>query len=109
MAATIQPAVKRFWSESRMKINFFATLRQITGQKTVEFDVPPETAVMDLVELVVTRFPPMRAELLDENGNLYRHVHVFVNGRDAPYLSNGLATIIQPNDVVNIFPAVGGG
>lgn len=92
-----------------MKINFFATLRQITGQKTVEFEIPEGTAVMDLVEIVVTRFPPMRAELLDENGQLYRHVHVFVNGRDAPYLENGLETTIKPTDVVNIFPAVGGG
>ena len=92
-----------------MKINFFATLRQIAGQKTVDFDIPEGTAVADLVEIVVTRFPPMRAELLDENGDLWQHVHVFVNGRDAPYLENGLATAVKQSDVVNIFPAVGGG
>jgi molybdopterin synthase sulfur carrier subunit len=92
-----------------MKIHFFATLRQITGQKTVEFDIPEGTDVMALVEIVVTRFPPMRAELLDEEGKLWRHVHVFVNGRDAPYLENGLATYVRQEDVVNIFPAVGGG
>ncbi|MBX3060781.1 MAG: MoaD/ThiS family protein [Anaerolineae bacterium] len=92
-----------------MQIRFFATLRQITGQKTVEFDIPEGTDVMGLVEIVVTRFPPMRRELLDENGNLWRHVHVFVNGRDAPYLENGMDTIVRQDDVVNIFPAVGGG
>ena len=92
-----------------MKINFFATLRQITGQKTVEFEIPEGTAVMDLVEIVVTRFPLMRVELLDEDGNLYRHVHVFVNGRDAPYLENGVDTAVKQDDIVNIFPAVGGG
>lgn len=92
-----------------MKINFFATLRQIVGQKSVEFMLEEGTTVRQMVEIVVTRYPPMRVELLDETGNLWRHVHVFVNGRDAPYLPDGLQTVIQANDVVNIFPAVGGG
>lgn len=92
-----------------MKVNFFATLRQIVGQKTVEFDLPENTTVREFVEIVVTRYPPMREELLDEDGNLYRHVHVFVNGRDAPFLDNGMDTVIQPGDTLNVFPAVGGG
>ncbi|MBK8905594.1 MAG: MoaD/ThiS family protein [Anaerolineaceae bacterium] len=92
-----------------MKVNFFATLRQIVGQKTVEMDLPANVTVREFVEMVVTQYPPMRKELLDENGNLYRHVHVFVNGRDAPFLEHGMDTVIQPNDQLNIFPAVGGG
>lgn len=92
-----------------MKINFFATLRQITGQKTVEIDLPPGITVRQLVQEVVTRYPPMYPELLDAEGNLHRHVHVFVNGRDAPFLKDGMETIIKPTDVINIFPAVGGG
>ena len=92
-----------------MQIHFFATLRQITNQKTVEFDLPAEPTVRQMVEIVVTRFPPMREELLDENGELWRHVHVFVNGRDAPYLSEKMETVVKPTDSVNIFPAVGGG
>jgi molybdopterin synthase sulfur carrier subunit len=92
-----------------MNIHFFATLRQIVGQKTVDFDLPENTSVMDLVEIVVTRYPPLRKELLNEAGELWPHVHVFVNGRDAPYLENGPQTVIKPGDTVNIFPAVGGG
>jgi len=92
-----------------MKINFFATLRQIVGQKTVKFALPEETTARQMVEIVVIRYPPMRQELLDEEGNLWRHVHVFVNGRDATYLPDGMQTKIQPGDTVNIFPAVGGG
>ncbi len=92
-----------------MKVNFFATLRQIVGQKTVEIELPKNTSVQDFLEILTTQYPPMRKELLDPNGNLYRHVHVFVNGRDAPFLENGMETIIQPTDTLNIFPAVGGG
>ncbi len=92
-----------------MHINFYATLRQITGQKTVEFPLPDEVTVRQVVDAVVTRFPPMRDELLDEQGELFGHVHVFVNGRDAPYLDNFMETVIYPGDKVDIFPAVGGG
>ena len=80
-----------------MKINFFATLRQIIGQKTIDFDLPENVAVRELVEIVVTRYPAMRPELLDGNGHLWPHVHVFVNGRDAPYLENGVETAVKPN------------
>ena len=92
-----------------MKINFHATLRPIVGQKTIEFDIPDEVTVEQLIEIVVTRFPPLRQELLDANGNLFPHVHVFVNGRDAPYLDEALETMVEPDDKVNIFPAVAGG
>jgi len=92
-----------------MKVNFFATLRPIVGGKAVEFEIPAGTTAAELLNMVVERFPPLRAELLDEEGQLYPHVHMFVNGRDAPYLENGMDTILKPTDTVNIFPAVAGG
>ena len=92
-----------------MKVNFYATLRQITGQKTVEFDLEAGITVQQLLDAVLARYPDMRDDLLDENGRLYGHVHLFINGRDAPYLDDGLETIIKPGDKVDLFPAVGGG
>ncbi len=92
-----------------MKINFYATLRQITQERTVDFDLPQAPSVRELVEIVVTRYPPMRRELLNADGELYPHVHVFVNGRDAPYLTDGMDTIVNSTDKISIFPAVGGG
>jgi len=92
-----------------MQVNFYATLRPIVGGKTVEFPLSEGSTVGQLVELVVTTYPALRQELLDESGKLYGHVHVFVNGRDAPLLYNALDTVLRPEDVVSIFPAVGGG
>lgn len=92
-----------------MKINFYATLRPIVGQKTIEFDLPEDVTVDEMVEIVVSRYPPLRAELLNDKGELWPHVHVFVNGRDAPYLSSAMETVVRPADKVDIFPAVGGG
>ncbi len=92
-----------------MQVNFYATLRPIVGSRTVEFDLGENITVKQLVDVVVTRFPRLREELLNADGNLYPHVHVFVNGRDAPYLPNGVETLIQPGDTIDIFPAVAGG
>jgi molybdopterin synthase sulfur carrier subunit len=92
-----------------MKVHFFATLRPIVGGKTVEFDVEHGVTVQELLAIMTARFPKLRDELLDETGRLYGHVHFFVNGRDAQFLSNGTDTSIMPDDTVNVFPAVGGG
>lgn len=92
-----------------MKVNFYATLRQIVGKKEVEFESSGCLTVQQLVEEIVTKYPPMRRELLNENGELYPHVHVFVNGRDAPYLEKGMDTVLELNDKIDVFPAVGGG
>lgn len=92
-----------------MQVSFFATLRQIVGTKTVAFDLPDQATIGQLIDLMVTRYPDLRRELLDESGNLYGHVHVFVNGRDVPYLENRLETVLKADDVISVFPAVGGG
>ncbi len=92
-----------------MKVHFFATLRPIVGGKTVEFDTEHGITVREMLEVMIARFPKLRTELLDETGKMHGHVHFFVNGRDAQFLTDGIETKIQPDDTVNVFPAVGGG
>jgi sulfur-carrier protein len=92
-----------------MKVNFYATLRDVTGQKTVDFDLPEGSTVDYLVQGIVSRYPLMRAILLNPQGDLYGHVHVFINGRDTPFLEQGMGTVLRPTDSINVFPAVGGG
>ncbi len=92
-----------------MKVNFYATLRLITGVKTVDFNIEDGDTVKDLVDEIVLTYPPMKEELLDSDGNLYGHVHVFVNGRDNRFLENRIDTPIFSEDKIDIFPAVGGG
>ena len=92
-----------------MKVNFYATLRKIAGQKTVEFDLEDEMTARQLLEMALDRFPEMREELMDSDGNLFGHVHLFVNGRDSRFLANKLDTSITADDKIDVFPAVGGG
>jgi molybdopterin synthase sulfur carrier subunit len=92
-----------------MRVNFFATLRDIAGGKAVEFDVAEGITAQELLNRITERFPIMKKELLDQDGRMYGHVHLFINGRDVQFLEDGFQTRIMPEDTVNIFPAVGGG
>ncbi len=92
-----------------MKVNFFATLRQIVGGKTVEFPLEEGATVKQLLDEMIQKYPQLASELLDEQGKLYGHVHIFVNGRDSPFLEDGIDTVLKPDDNVSVFPAVGGG
>lgn len=92
-----------------MKVNFYATYRPIVGGKTIDFDVEHGSTIRQLVDAIITRFPAMQREMVDDHGNLYSHVHIFVNGRDSVLLEQKLDTVLQADDVLNIFPPVGGG
>jgi molybdopterin synthase sulfur carrier subunit len=92
-----------------MEVSFYATLRQVVGQKTVDFNLPAGTTVRQLLAEMIRCYPALQAELLDEDGSLYQHVHIFVNGRDAPFLEQGMDSVIPAGSKVGVFPAVGGG
>ena len=92
-----------------MIVNFYATLRQIVGSRQVEFPLPPGSTLRQLIGEIVRQFPALRVEMLDPQGNLYRHIHIFVNGRDSSLVVAGLDTILEPKDTISIFPPVGGG
>ncbi len=92
-----------------MEVHFFATLRDIVGGKTVFFDVPTDATALQLINEITRIFPVLRQKLIDENGNLHNYVHYFINGRDVRYLDKGMETQLNPEDIINIFPAVGGG
>jgi molybdopterin synthase sulfur carrier subunit len=92
-----------------MNVNFYANFRQICGGKTAQFDLPENATLRALLGAVVQRFPKLAPLVWDESGQLFAHVHVFVNGHDSQYLPDGLATILTPSDKIDIFPPVAGG
>jgi molybdopterin synthase sulfur carrier subunit len=92
-----------------MRVNFYATLRQVVGAKSVDFTLNEGATVHQLVEEMIRCYPALKRELLDERGELYRHVHVFVNARDASFLENGMDSALSSGDTIGVFPAVGGG
>jgi molybdopterin converting factor small subunit len=92
-----------------MKFHLYATFRLIAGQKTTILDLPPDTTVRQAVHALVDALPALRPHWLDENGCIHAHVHIFVNGQDVQNLETGDDTLLQPDDVLDFFPPVGGG
>ena len=109
MRVTGRAAVPSCHNGAGMNVNFYATLRQIAGRKTVELPLRDGATVHELLAAVIARFPEMEGQLFDEGGQLYPHVHVFINGQDAPHLEHALDTKLRKEDAVDLFPAVGGG
>lgn len=83
-----------------------APLRGHTGGRG-EVEVDGATVGGALDELVAAH-PGVAERLLDTEGRLHRFVNVFVGDDDVRDL-RGLATPVDPDDVLAIVPAVAGG
>ncbi|MEB3325747.1 MAG: MoaD/ThiS family protein [Cyanobacteriota bacterium] len=64
--------------------------------------------VAELIEVLDTDFPGIRARLCDEQGKLRRFLNFYVNSEDIRFLDNE-ATALSEGDEVSIVPAVAGG
>jgi len=81
-------------------------LRRLTGgAATLEV---PGHHVREVVRGLDVAHPGFRERLLDEDGELRRHVNVFVGDQDVRHLA-GLDTEVGAHDTVSIVPAVAGG
>jgi MoaD family protein len=92
-----------------MKVNLYANLRAAVGAKTVELPLREGGTVGDLVDLVVEHYPELAPLMLNSDGGLSGRVNVFVDGRSAMHLPQGLATRLTPERAIDMFPAVAGG
>jgi molybdopterin synthase sulfur carrier subunit len=92
-----------------MIVNFYATLREIVGSRQARFSVPQGATLRQLISEIIAEYPALRTEIQDSQGNLYGHIHIFVNGRDSTLLDGSLDTVLAPEDTISIFPPVGGG
>lgn len=91
-----------------MEVRIYATLRPIVGGPTVELECGPGDTFRMLLDEMIARWPAMKGELFDSQGQLHNNIHVFLNGRDIRYL-DGLDMAIPEDAQVRIFPPVGGG
>jgi molybdopterin synthase sulfur carrier subunit len=91
-----------------MQIKVYATLRLKIGQATLDVQAGPGDTVRDAVHELLARYPVLAPDVMGDDEELVRHVHIFLNGRNVRLL-DGLDTLIQDGQKLDIFPPVGGG
>jgi len=90
-----------------VKVNAFATLRAILGNGRV-MDLPDGVTVGELLDRLIADRPALREAIFAAPGVLRDHINILRNGRNI-HFENGLDTEIKAEDVISIFPPVGGG
>lgn len=81
---------------NRIKILFFATLRERAGVKSLEFDIPSDMTVEGLKEKLSADYPNLKASM---------HAAILTVNREYAFEE----TVIPPNAEIGLFPPVSGG
>jgi len=89
--------------------NLYATFRLIAGEKTLTLPARPGLTLRQAVRELILRIPALKSHWVDSSGELYPHVHVFVNGSEYATLPAGEDTPLSPGDTLDFFPPVAGG
>ncbi|MFQ5987085.1 MAG: MoaD/ThiS family protein [Thermoplasmata archaeon] len=82
-----------------------ALLDYSKGRDSVQL---PGTTLAEIFGGLNAEFPGLRERLVDDQGNVRRFVHVFVNG-DSVHPLEPEAVELRPGDQVHILPSVAGG
>lgn len=92
---------------ANVKVKLFANLREIaqTSSLTLTGD-----SVKDVLFSLTEQYPPLN-ELIFETGEdvkLCGYINVFLNGNNIKHME-GLATVLNDDDELGVFPPVSGG
>ncbi len=90
-----------------MRVEFYGVYRPMVGEKTIE--VEADLNLRQVLEIMVTRHPLLRPELLDDSGQLYPWIPLYVNGRNPRLFADGLDRPIGAAEVVSIFSPIASG
>jgi molybdopterin synthase sulfur carrier subunit len=77
------------------------------GRSQVKLDARCRT-VGEALDALAARHAGVVERVLDEQGEVRRHVNVFVDGENVRFL-DGLGTPLEEDSTIVIFPAVSGG
>ena len=87
-------------------VRFPAVMKYYVNNQT-EFFVAAST-VHELVDQVIEQYPSIKFHLVDAEGNLRKHFHVFINGTHIRDL-DGMDTSLHEEDKVILMASAAGG
>jgi MoaD family protein len=88
-------------------IKYFATFRDLAGERSYDLADPPAD-VAGLLEVLSTRYGARFRAAVLAGGELSPELILLINGRNVR-ITGGLATPLGPTDDVAVFPMVAGG
>jgi molybdopterin synthase sulfur carrier subunit len=93
-----------------MRVHIPSALRKWTGGRDVLELVSSDrlTIAAEVIETVAREFPGLRDRVLDEQGQLRRHVNIFIDGENARSMG-GLSAPVAADSEIWIHPALSGG
>jgi MoaD family protein len=94
----------------KVKVQYFAAVREITNQREEMLDVDSGTSVLDLLKLLVARHGSrLREYVFDSKTGNPRTYLQFLLDEESIATMNGFSTMLRDNSVLAIIPPVGGG
>ena len=88
-------------------VKFFATVREVTGVKSIELEAEN---IRELLQLLVQTYGNEFKDtvLNGDTGELKQFFSCMINGKRIELL-DGYESVLKDNDAVALFPPVGGG
>ncbi|WP_096389731.1 ubiquitin-like small modifier protein 1 [Halopenitus persicus] len=90
-----------------MEWKLFADLAELAGDRTVTVAADPGDTVGAALDALLEDRPDLRDRVL-EDGELADHINLLRNGQNVIH-QNGLATELEADDELALFPPVSGG
>ena len=94
-----------------MRVSFHipGPLRSFTESRSiVQLEVAANTNLLDALQRLFVAFPGLRDRVLNESGEVRRHVNLFVGNENVRY-TGGLMTPVGESAEISIVPAISGG
>ncbi|ELY88804.1 ubiquitin-like small modifier protein 1 [Natrialba taiwanensis] len=87
----------------------FADLAERAGDKHVTVEATAGDTVGDALDELVANRPAVGERVLTDDGDLRSQINVLRNGTNVLVEENGLATELEADDELALFPPVSGG
>jgi MoaD family protein len=93
----------------RVEVKFYALLRETTGTRREEVELPAKSSVADLLSLIAEKYREDIARFIyNEEGKIRNYLSFMLNGYSIYGLS-GPNTSLKDGDVLALLPPIGGG
>jgi molybdopterin synthase sulfur carrier subunit len=91
-----------------MQVKFYATLRELLGATATDLPLEEPASARAVLAALTARYPALAPKVSPDGDLLAGQVTVLLNGRALQFL-NGLDTTVKPDDMLALFPPIGGG